>query len=138
MGLDLSVHLGIRFVDLDQQIEKATKQSVAEIFLEKEEAYFRQLEKLHLEKVVSELDSFIMATGGGTPAFFTNLQVMKNEGKTIFIDTPIETIAQRLKNDSIRPLMESTTLSELNEKRKGWYNQADYIIREYKELVDLF
>ncbi len=138
MGLDLSVHLGIQFVDLDQDIEKAMKQTVSEIFSEKGEAHFRQLEKLHLEKVINELDSFVMATGGGTPAYFNNLQSMKNEGKIVFINTPIETIHQRLKNDSTRPLMKSNSLAELYEKRKGWYNQADFTILKYKELIDIF
>ena len=138
MGLDLSVHLGIQFVDLDQDIEKATKRSVSEIFQEEGEAHFRQLEKLHLEKVITELDAFVMATGGGTPAFFNNLETMKEAGEIAFINTPIEIIDQRLANDSTRPLMKSNSLLELYDKRKGWYNQANYTIQEYKELVNIF
>lgn len=138
MGLDLAVDLGIQFVDLDQDIEKAAKLSVSEIFEEKGEAHFRQLEKLHLEKVIDELDNFVMATGGGTPCFFNNLERMKQAGKVIYINTPIEIIENRLKQDVNRPLMKNHTLNELSEKRKGWYSQADHTIREYKELINIF
>ena len=138
MGLDLAVHLGLQFVDLDQDIEKDTKQSVKSIFEEKGEAHFRQLEKLHLEKVIDSIDSFVMATGGGTPCFFSNMETMQNAGTIIYVDTPIRKIEDRLKLDSSRPLMKTNTLSELLEKRKEWYNQADHTIREYKEILELF
>ena len=138
MGLDLAVHLGIQFVDLDQDIERATDLTISEIFEQKGEAHFRQLEKYHLEKVIEDLDSFVMATGGGTPCFFGNLATMQAAGTTIYIDTPIQKIEDRLKLDSTRPLMKTNTLADLLEKRKGWYNQADHTIREYKEILSLF
>ena len=138
MGLDLAVHLGIQFVDLDQEVEKAEKQSIPEIFQEKGEAHFRQLEKYHLENVIQELDEFVLATGGGTPCFFNNLDLMKEHGSIIYINTPIDRIHQRLANDATRPLMKSKSLEELLAERKGWYNQADHTIQEYKELLKLF
>ena len=138
MGLDLAVDLGIQFVDLDQDIEKSAKQSISEIFAEKGEAHFRQLEKFHLEKVLEELDEFVMATGGGTPCFFNNLETMKKAGTCIFINTPIDQIHKRLEKDTTRPLMKSTTLGDLLAKRKEWYCQADHTIKEYKELIELF
>lgn len=138
MGLDLAVDLGIQFVDLDQDIEKSAKQSISEIFAEKGEAHFRQLEKLHLEKVLEELDEFVMATGGGTPCFFNNLETMKKAGTTVFINTPVDQIQKRLEKDTTRPLMKSTTLQELLSERKEWYSQADHTIKEYKELIELF
>ena len=137
IGLDLAVHLGLQFVDMDEDIEKATRLSIAEIFEQKGEAHFRQLEKLHLEKAIQELDSFVMATGGGTPCFFHNIDTMKKAGLIVYINTPVEQIEQRLKLDTTRPLMKSNSLSELQEKRKGWYNQADHTIREYKEILEL-
>ncbi|MEO9483460.1 MAG: shikimate kinase [Ekhidna sp.] len=138
MGLDLAVHLGIQFIDLDQDIEKSTKLSVSQIFEEKGEAHFRQLEKSHLEKIIAEIDSFVLATGGGTPCFFNNLETMQHAGATIFLNTPVAEIEDRLKLDTSRPLMKTNTLSELLEKRKGWYNQADHTIQVYKEILKLF
>lgn len=138
MGLDLAVHLGLQFVDLDQDIEKETKLSVAQIFEQKGEAHFRQLEKLHLERIITNEDSFVMATGGGTPCFFSNMQAMNDSGITIFLDTPISTIDERLTLDTTRPLLKAYNLSELLEKRKGWYSQADHTIQEYKDVLKLF
>ncbi|WP_462252766.1 shikimate kinase [Ekhidna sp.] len=138
MGLDLSVHLGIQFVDLDQDIEKDLKLSVSDIFEQKGEAHFRQLEKHQLDKVIGDLDSFVMATGGGTPCFFDNLEIMKRAGQVIYIDTPISEIEKRLVLDTTRPLMKSNSLKDLYRKRKGWYNQADHTIQVYKEVLEIF
>lgn len=138
MGLDLAVHLGLQFVDLDQDIEKETKLSISQIFEQKGEAHFRQLEKFHLDRVIAHEDSFVMATGGGTPCFFSNMQVMKDSGTTIFLDTPITTIEERLKLDTSRPLLKKYALSELLKKRKEWYSQADHTIQEYKDILKLF
>lgn len=138
MGLDLAVDLGIQFVDLDQDIEKNAKLSISEIFQEKGEAHFRQLEKLHLEKIIQELDSFVMATGGGTPCFFNNLATMKAAGMVVYIDTPIKEIKTRLSLDTTRPLMKSNSLQDLLKMRKGWYSQADHTIRKYKDLIKFF
>ncbi|GAB4246869.1 MAG: shikimate kinase [Ekhidna sp.] len=138
MGLDLAVHLGVQFVDLDQDIEKFNKQTVREIFDEKGEAHFRQLEKHHLEKVINELDSFVMATGGGTPCFFDNLEQMKRSGKVVFINTPLQTIKNRIKNDESRPILMSTSLEALLESRVDYYKQADYTITSLASLMSLF
>ena len=138
MGLDLAVDLGLQFVDLDQDIEKAEKCLIKEIFEGKGEAHFRQLEKLHLEKIITQLDSFVMATGGGTPCFFNNLELMKKAGTVIYINTPTAKIEERLKNDSSRPLMKGNTLEQLLKQRKEWYDQADHTIQAYKEILEIF
>lgn len=138
IGLDLSVHLGVPFVDLDLEIEKDTKQSINELFEHHGEAHFRQLEKTLLEKSGDEIKEFVMATGGGTPCFFDNLAYMKATGTVFFIDTPMDTIVSRLKHDTTRPLLMTQSLAELYEKRKGWYNQADHTIRNYKEILQFF
>ena len=133
--MELAAHLGIQFVDLDLEIEKHTKQSIRNIFSDQGEAHFRQLEKLHLQKVIDELPQFVMATGGGTPCFFDNMDIMKAAGKTIFINTPIATIKKRLQQDTIRPLMQTNTLEDLLEKRESWYRQSDLEVSSYEELL---
>jgi shikimate kinase len=137
MGLNLAHHLSLPFVDLDQEIEKSEKQLIPSIFEEKGEAHFRQLEKLHLERVIREMGAFVMATGGGTPCFFNNLETMKNAGTTIFIKTPLGEIKRRLETDASRPLLKAHTLEALLEKRKRWYLQADHIIEDYDDLERL-
>ena len=137
-GMELANHLGIPFVDLDLEVEKHAKESVQSIFSARGEAQFRQLEKQHLGKVIEELPRFVMATGGGTPCFFDNMEVMKLNGKTVFINTPIPTIKKRLQQDTTRPLMVTNTLEGLLEKRGRWYLQADQKVTNLDELMALF
>ncbi|NQZ76026.1 MAG: shikimate kinase [Ekhidna sp.] len=138
MGLDLGVDLHLQFIDLDLEIEKTTKMTVPELFEEKGEAHFRQMEKKCLESVIQELDSFVLATGGGTPCFFSNMDLMRKHGTTVYISTPVEQIEERLSMDNSRPLMKSNSLNDLLEKRKEWYEQAAYSIKKYDELRRLF
>lgn len=137
LGLELAHHLGVQFVDLDQEIEKNARQTINAIFEEKGENHFRQLEHKYLINSIAELSNFVMATGGGTPCFFNNMELMKRSGLTIFIKTPLQIIKQRLKDDLDRPLMKSNTLEFLNESRKEWYEQADHTVRSLKELIKL-
>lgn len=138
MGLELALKLQSQFIDLDQEIEKETKQSISTIFKEKGEAHFRQLEKLHLEKIIEEYSAFVMATGGGTPCFFNNMESMENAGDTIFINTPISEIKRRLVNDTSRPLMQKNTLEDLLDKRNVWYSQAQKEVESLQELLSLY
>lgn len=138
MGMELAQQLTRFFVDLDQEIEKDQKQSIVNLFGSTGEAHFRQLEKLHLNKIIREVDEFVMATGGGTPCFFDNMEKMNTTGETIFIDTPIEKIKARLQNDTTRPLMQSNKLEELYENRIDWYRKAKYTVQSLDELLSLF
>lgn len=138
LGMELAVYLGLPFVDLDQEIEKNTRQKIRSIFQEKGESYFRQLEYFHLRRVINEIPEFVLATGGGTPCFFDNMHLMKDEGTTVFINTPIHQIKQRLQQDAVRPLMQTNTLEHLLKERKKWYEQAHSTITGLTELLELF
>lgn len=138
MGLELGLHLTFPFIDLDQEIERATKQSIKDIFSEKGEAHFRQLEKEQLQKVIESIPSFVMATGGGTPCFFNNMESMNLQGETVFINTSIETIKGRLDRDTTRPLMSNNSLEHLLFVREEHYSQANHTIDSLGELITLF
>ena len=136
--MELAVQLHLQFIDLDQEIEKAEKQTIKSLFASQGESHFRQLEYHHLRKATNELDAFVMATGGGTPCFFDNMDFMNTEGKTIFINTPIQTIKERLRKDVDRPLMRSNTLEDLYDQRKKWYDQASESVSSLQGLLKLF
>ena len=138
LGMELALELRVPFIDLDQEIEKHTKQTIRTLFQEQGEAAFRQLEYDHLRRVIRETEHFVLATGGGTPCFFDNMEQMNASGKTIFINTPIAQIKQRLQQDSVRPLIQTTTLEELYEKRKEWYAQAQHTITSLSDLLEIF
>lgn len=138
LGLDLAKMLNIPFLDLDQEIEKETRQSIRTIFQEKGENTFRNLEQKHLHLLLQKPGNFVLATGGGTPCFFENMKRMNESGMTLFIDTPIGLIKERLRQDSTRPLMQTNSLEELYKKRIGWYKQARHTVQSYQEFLSIF
>lgn len=131
LGKKLSVKLMLPFIDLDKEIEKTEIQSVEDIFKEKGEDYFRNIEAMLLQRITTEQHSFILATGGGTPCFHNSLEHMKQHGLVIFLDMPIEVLYDRVKNSPGRPLLALETgeqikkrLQALREARIGTYSQA--------------
>jgi shikimate kinase len=81
--------------DLDYLIETNEEKSIAEIFAEDGEEYFRKQESKIL-KWFKEKKSFVLGTGGGTPCYHDNMEWMNKNGLTIFIDPPISQLVERL------------------------------------------
>lgn len=138
LGKGLASKFELDFIDLDNEIEKTQSSSVKEIFSSQGENKFRSLEKEQLEKSLYEFPAFVMATGGGTPCFFDNLELMKASGLVVFLEVSPETLNNRLtssKGIQNRPLLntvkEGIVLDELKRKivdRLPYYSQADIII----------
>ncbi|MFM8739263.1 MAG: shikimate kinase, partial [Cytophagales bacterium] len=84
LGKQLAERLNIRFVDLDTEIEKSEGESIALIFKRFGEDHFRKAESTQLQKWANLNEDFVMATGGGAPCFFDNMEVMNQSGTTIF------------------------------------------------------
>ena len=103
----------IDWTDLDAQIEKDALMTIKEIFATEGESFFREKEKEMLHKM-TDFANIIIATGGGTPCFHDNMQWMNNNGITIWIDEPVEVLAQRLtKEKAHRPLIKDLNDEEL-------------------------
>lgn len=126
---------GLVFYDLDELIEEEERKSVAEIFAAYGEGYFRELEAAMLRNT-DRFENCIIATGGGTPCFFDNMQWMLRYGTTIFLDQSEEAIFSNLKNNAgLRPLITATDDEGLRnfirterEKRLPFYTQSNYTI----------
>jgi len=134
----LSAQTGLKFIDLDAEITKMTDQPIRELLAKEGENYFRQIEKEQLRQVTNEYSQFVLATGGGTPCFFDNMDFMNENGVTIYINTSLDEITQRLAGDSSRPLMKKFEPAELLEKRRKWYEQAQHTVNNYQQLGKLF
>ena len=107
---------GLRFVDLDAAVEERAGRGIAELFAEGGEACFRKLERQVLREVAEREDDFVMATGGGTPCFFDNMDYMNSRGETLFLDTPVEVLVERLRRGrKSRPLLAGIADGELRE-----------------------
>jgi shikimate kinase len=137
-GKQVSEKLRIPFFDLDEQITVHEEKSIVEIFSENGEEYFRLLEKDILHIITESHENFVMACGGGTPCFYNNIDYMNQSGTTIWINTSIDALFQRLlKEKEIRPLIKNLTNDQLRgfiikkfSDRKIFYEQADIIIDE--------
>jgi shikimate kinase len=140
----LSAKLGLAFYDLDAVIVDQEKRSVADIFSEKGEEYFRYRETAALERITEGKEGFILSCGGGTPCFFNNIEYMKKSGKVIWLNTSVEALTQRLmKERKSRPLIREVDESELGRyivrklsERRMYYQQADVTVNEESVTLD--
>ena len=123
----LSDRLNLPFIDLDEEIIKTIHQSISEFFAREGEDAFRKVEHDVLKKTIDNNSQFVMATGGGTPCFYDNIQLMNDSGLTVFLDTPRETLLERISLSKSRPLMQNDPekkLTELFESRYNIYKKA--------------
>ena len=138
-GKRLAEKFGIDFVDLDEYIETKEGQTIREIFEEHGEAYFRKKEKQYLQEL-GERKMTIVATGGGAPCFFDNMEWMNNHGVTVYLETPAPVLAKRLEQEmEKRPLLKKLTRIELQDfidkklvERNPFYHQCQ-VLYEQKE-----
>ena len=130
LGRALAKELGIQFIDLDSYIEKRLCKSVSQIFAEKGEEGFRDIERRMLHEV-GDFENVVISTGGGTPCFFDNIEYMNEHGTTVFLDVPVERLFIRLSiARKKRPLimnkndeeLRSFIIEQLN-KREPHYNK---------------
>src|SRR6185436_11929356 len=98
-GRLLSQKLNIPFFDLDEQISSHENMPINDIFTTKGEEYFRLLEKDTLHIITESHDSFVMACGGGTPCYFNNIEFMNKTGTSVWINTPVDLLHERLLKD---------------------------------------
>jgi shikimate kinase len=119
--------------DLDFLIESHEEKTIAEIFAEDGEEYFRKSEAKIL-RWFGEKKSFVMAAGGGTPCFHENMDWMNKQGITVWIDEPINILAERLAPEkSHRPLIRDLSDAQLEQfladkrsERRPFFQQATY------------
>lgn len=133
VGRSLADILGWSFFDVDAEIEKRERRAVYEIFAQSGEEQFRTLESSALAKVVTHVQSghpCVVATGGGAFGHLRNWEIVENNGVTVWLDCPLETIQFRLgPNDSTRPLsLDRDRMRELYESRRPLYARADFRI----------
>ena len=135
LGRRLAKHAGLQFIDMDHYIEMRNCKTVPQIFAEEGESEFRKKERKALEEL-SEFSDVIIATGGGAPCFFNNVELMNRTGKTIYLNIDPKILATRLlKSKTERPLIKGKTKGELVQfigetlkKRNEFYMQANYQI----------
>ena len=115
MGRAVSGLTGMLFIDLDNYIERRFHLSVKEIFAQRGEDGFRDIERRMLQEV-ADFEDVLVACGGGTPCFFDNMEYMNSRGTTVFLNTPIPRLHSRLmRGRHKRPLIANKNDEELME-----------------------
>lgn len=142
-GRKAADQLSMPFVDLDHEIVIYTRKSIPEIFEQEGELYFREIESKLLKSVSAQKDHFIMATGGGAPCFFDNMDFMNSHGLTFYIETDIPLLLERLSRKGIdkRPLLKkmgaenlATGLTDKLKDRIPYYSKAKVVLPYKTEL----
>ncbi|MFZ9171646.1 MAG: shikimate kinase [Sediminibacterium sp.] len=131
--------------DLDYLIEVKEEKTIAEIFTEDGEDYFRKVESTVL-KWFAEKKTYVLATGGGAPCFFDNMAWMNKQGITIWLDEPLTAIAARLAPEKAhRPLIAKLSDSELiaflekqRKDRLPFYSEAQIHLQDPSITSDSF
>lgn len=143
VGKDLAARMGVSFIDLDCYIERRYCKTVRQLFAEKGEEAFRDIEQKMLHEV-SMFENVLISTGGGTPCFHENMTFMKKAGTVIYLKVSVEELAKRLELcKHTRPVLQGRSGDNLKcfiadnlRQREPFYNQASVIFEAEVMLTD--
>lgn len=105
---ELYAKTGMEVIDTDAWIVKEQGRSINEIFQTEGEESFRRLETELLKKLSESTSSYILSTGGGMPVREENRAILKSLGTVFFLKADTDTILERVKGDTQRPLLQGT------------------------------
>lgn len=132
VGIRLSYRIKRVLEDTDSRIEREQGQSISEIFAFKGEGYFRDLETDLLRKLLCENYQRVISTGGGLPVREENRKFLRELGTVVYLRIKPESVYQRLKKDTTRPLLQCENplerIKELMNQRAPLYEEAAHVI----------
>ncbi|HRG02219.1 MAG TPA: shikimate kinase [Bacteroidia bacterium] len=134
-GKKLAKEMGYYFIDLDDYISNKYDNTITDLFQEVGEDEFRKIESSSLQECINDNMKALIATGGGTPCFNNNMDLMKANGKVIYLKMEPEALYNRLFNaKNERPLIKDKANEEmllyienLLKVREPFYSKADII-----------
>ncbi len=135
IGQRLAEVLGFSFLDLDVYLTENEGLTIAQIFEQYDEHYFRQKESFYL-KSLAERQNTIISTGGGAPCFFDNMAWIQAHGTSIYLKPADTLLFQRLEKEAQhRPLLRHLSPTDLllfiqqkTNERDSFYKKANFII----------
>lgn len=123
VGPELAGRLGVPFVELDEEVERAAGVSVREIFEREGEARFRELEAAALVEVASR-DPSVVSCGGGVVLEPANRVTLRATGEVVFLSVPLEVLRSRIPPSADRPLIRAEgDLERLFRERGSLYRE---------------
>jgi len=131
IGRRLANRLGLNFIDADEEIEKAHKKSITEIFADHGEAYFRDGERKVIARLLASGPQ-VLATGGGA---FMNEETRANISRTgisIWLRAELPVLLRRVSKRDTRPLLKTgdpeVVMRNLMDARYPVYAEADITV----------
>ena len=129
IGKLIAKELNYRFFDSDKIIEKNTQKSIKSIFLDEGEAKFRKIEEKTIINIQNET-KIVLSLGGGAILSSQTRKLLKTHFITVFLDTDLKILQQRLEKSYKRPLL-------INENILQKLKKLDNIRRKYYLLADI-
>ena len=143
VGKALSKKLNIAFFDTDAEIEKSLNFNIMELFLNKQEGYFRKLETKILNSFkktnLKNKSSFIVSTGGGMFTHNKNIKIAQKIGIIIFLDVSLRNCILR-SSAKKRPILTTKTYEEIEiiyKNRRQKYLKFANIVVQNNKTIDL-
>ena len=130
VGRRLAAELAWEFVDLDECVERAAGMTVAELFAERGEERFRELERAALEETLGRA-RLVVATGGGTLAQPGAVELLRGRGLIVWLKPPFAELAARVEasGSAARPLyLDRRQALRLYRQRLPYYRRADLVL----------
>jgi shikimate kinase len=135
VGRALAKELGLQFYDLDWYIESRRRKTIPQLFAERGEEGFREIEHNMLHEV-AEFEDIVLSCGGGTPCFYDNIDYMNSLGEVIWLKADPEVLYKHLlMGKTERPLLKGkspeeliTFIREQLEKREPFYSKARHVL----------
>lgn len=133
----LSDEINFKLIDLDKEVSRRQKLTVSEIFEKKGEIYFRKQERQVLEEILATQENTVLSLGGGTPAYYNNMEIINHNSISVFLMTSVPVLADRLsRQKEKRPLIAKISDEDLPEfiakhlfERNAFYSKAQFSIR---------
>lgn len=137
VGRRLAARLGVPFVDVDAEIERASGLTVRALFEESGEPAFRQREAVFLAGTEALADA-VVATGGGAYVPEANRRAMRRLGRVVFLDIPFPVLSERLAGKTDRPLFQSVEqAARLFAQRNPFYRMGSlHVTLQGTETLD--
>ena len=136
LGKQLAKKLNHQFIDFDELIEEQSGKKISDIFKDDGQQAFRNIET-EILKSIAECKETVVSTGGGTPCFFNNMQLMNETGITVYIRMTAGGLFHRLaESKTNRPLIAGLTDLKLLDyiidtlgEREHFYMKAQHVVK---------
>lgn len=131
-GFGLAQRLGIQFVDSDREIEKMEGLTTVEIFEQKGEEYFKEIEKKVIRKILNTVKPQVLSIGGNAYDNDDIREIIKEKAISIFLDVDLDVLIKRVERRNNRPLLEGKNKAEIMTKiyddKYDIYNTTDIVV----------